>query len=228
MTPIFSPHNPPSATLVLTAIQDLEDVPAGAFTPHRLLLRDGVPGPGTTALAVPVVLKGRAGRRTRAVQEAFRIWRRAARGARVQRCWLEGITVRALVPSLDTAALRRCLPMFMIFGDNTQKLTENVRSLYFGLNQLVATNKTVPDHGRCDCGEIKDRGEHELEGRSMRRRHAIVSSGARRVVLEAFEAIFVELPNYVILPSALCRLFRWMKDRGTAVIMIGDLGTTPA
>lgn len=109
MTPLLPPHNPPSATLVLTAIQRLEDVSSGTFTPHQLSLREGVPGSGTTPLAVPVVLHGCAGRRTRAGEKTSRTRRRAAQGGRVQRRRLEGITVRALVPSEDTRALRRGL-----------------------------------------------------------------------------------------------------------------------
>ena len=161
MTPLLPPHNPPSATPVLTAIQGLGDVPAGTFTPHRLSLREGVPGSGTTTLAVPVVLHGGAGRRTRAGEETSRTRRRAAQGGRVRRCRLEEITVRALVPSEDARALRRGLPVFMMLGDTV-------------------------------------------------------------------EAIFARLPNHAILPSALRRLFRWLKDRGTAVIMTGEMGTTPA
>lgn len=45
---------------------------------------------------------------------------------------------------------------------------------------------------------------------------------------DAVEVIFAKLPNLAILPSALRLLFRWMKDRGTAVIMTGEMGTTPA
>ena len=228
MTPILPPLNPLSATLVLTAIQSLDSLPADAFMSHQLLRREGLPGSGATTLVVPIVREGGAGQRTRAGAVAFRIWKRAALGARVQRCWLEWITVRALVPSLDTAALRRCLPVFMMFGDNAQELTADVRSRGFGLNQLVATIRTLPDHVRVACGEIKERGEHELEWLLMRPRHAIDPIGARRVVLEAVEASFARLPNNAILPSALRRLFRWMKDPGMVVIMTGEMGTTPA
>ena len=161
MTPLLPPHNPPSATLVLTAIQALGDVPAGTFTLHRLSLREGVPGAGTRTLAVPVVLHRGAGRRIRAGEKTSRTRRRAAQNGRVRRCWLEAITVRALVPSEDARALRRCRPVFTMLGDTVK-------------------------------------------------------------------AIFSELPNHAILPSALRRLFRWLKDRGTAVIMTGELGTTPA
>lgn len=58
--------------------------------------------------------------------------------------------------------------------------------------------------------------------------HTVEFIGAQRAVLDPVEAICAGLPNHAILLAALGRRCRWPKDRGTAAIITGEKGATPA
>ena len=114
--------------------------------------------------------------------------------------------------------------VFMMFEENAQELTDNVRSLGFDLEQLVAKKKILLDHVRIERSEIEETGEYDLEGLFIRLGYAIDSIGAKRVVLDTVEALFAGLPNHAILRAELRRLFRWLKDRGMTAIITGEKG----
>ena len=114
--------------------------------------------------------------------------------------------------------------VFMMFEENSQELTANVRSLGFDLEKLVAQKKIVLDHVHIERSEIEETGEYDLEGLFIRLGHAIDSIGAKRVVLDTLEALFAGLPNEAILRAELRRLFRWLKDRGMTAIITGEKG----
>lgn len=114
--------------------------------------------------------------------------------------------------------------VFMMFEENAQELTANVRSLGFDLDKLVAKKKLRLDHVRVERSEIEETGEYDLEGLFIRLGHAIDSIGAKRVVLDTVEALFAGLPNHAILRAELRRLFRWLKERGMTAIITGENG----
>jgi len=114
--------------------------------------------------------------------------------------------------------------VFMMFEENAQELTANVRSLGFDLDQLVAQKKILLDHVHIERSEIEETGEYDLEGLFIRLGHAIDSIGAKRVVLDTIEALFAGLPNHAILRAELRRLFRWLKDRGMTAVITGERG----
>ncbi len=114
--------------------------------------------------------------------------------------------------------------VFMMFEENAQELTDNVRSLGFDLDELVGQKKIVLDHVHIERSEIEETGEYDLEGLFIRLGHAIDSIGAKRVVLDTVEALFAGLPNHAILRAELRRLFRWLKDRGMTAVITGEKG----
>lgn len=114
--------------------------------------------------------------------------------------------------------------VFMMFEESAMELTENVHSLGFDLEKLVAQKKIALDHVRIERSEIEETGEYDLEGLFIRLGHAIDSIGAKRVVLDTVEALFAGLPNHAILRAELRRLFRWLKDRGMTAIITGEKG----
>ncbi len=114
--------------------------------------------------------------------------------------------------------------VFMMFEENAQELTDNVRSLGFDLDELVGQKKIVLDHVHIERSEIEETGEYDLEGLFIRLEHAIDSIGAKRVVLDTVEALFAGLPNHAILRAELRRLFRWLKDRGMTAVITGEKG----
>ena len=117
--------------------------------------------------------------------------------------------------------------VLMCFEETAAELTENVASLGYDLDDLVARRLLVIDHVRVERSEVEASGEFDLEGLFIRLDHAIRSIGARRVVIDTLEMLFGALPNPAILRAELRRLFRWLKDRGVTTIITGERGGEP-
>ncbi len=114
--------------------------------------------------------------------------------------------------------------VFMCFEETAKELAENVASLGYDLNKLVAQKKLVLDHVKVDRSEIEETGEYDLEGLFIRLNYAIDSIGAKRVVLDTLESLFSGLSNDGILRAELRRLFHWLKDKGVTAIITGERG----
>ena len=114
--------------------------------------------------------------------------------------------------------------VFMAFEETAKDLTQNVASLGFDLNGLVARKKIALDFVYVERSEIEETGEYDLEGLFIRLGHAIDSIGAKRVVLDTVESLFSGLLNPAILRAELRRLFRWLKDKGVTAIITGERG----
>ena len=114
--------------------------------------------------------------------------------------------------------------VFMAFEETAHELTQNVRSLGFDLDDLVARKKIALDFVRVERSEIEETGEYDLEGLFVRLNHAIESIGAKRVVLDTIETLFSGLSDELILRAELRRLFRWLKDKGVTAIITGERG----
>ena len=114
--------------------------------------------------------------------------------------------------------------VFMAFEETAKDLTQNVASLGFDLNDLIARKKMVLDFVYIERSEIEETGEYDLEGLFIRLGQAIDSIGAKRVVLDTIESLFAGLPNPLILRAELRRLFRWLKDKGVTAVITGERG----
>ena len=114
--------------------------------------------------------------------------------------------------------------VLMTFEETAEELTQNVRSLGFDLDALVAGKRLVIDYVRVERSEIDETGEYDLEGLFVRLGHAIDSVGAKRVALDTLESLFAGLSNEAILRSELRRMFRWLKDRGVTAVITGEKG----
>jgi circadian clock protein KaiC len=114
--------------------------------------------------------------------------------------------------------------VLMSFEESGKELTQNVASLGFDLEQLVAKKKLVIDHVRVERSEIEETGEYDLEALFIRLGYAIDSIGAKRVVLDTLESLFAALPNDAILRAELRRLFEWLKSRGMTAVITGERG----
>ena len=114
--------------------------------------------------------------------------------------------------------------VFMAFEETEQDLSQNVRSLGFDLDRMVADGKISVDHIRVERSEIEETGEYDLEGLFLRLGLAIDSVGAKRVVLDTLESLFGGFTNQAILRAELRRLFRWLKDKGVTAVITGERG----
>jgi circadian clock protein KaiC len=114
--------------------------------------------------------------------------------------------------------------VFMAFEETAEDLAQNVASLGFDLNGLIARKEMAVDFVYVERGEIEESGAYDLEGLFIRLGSAIDAIGAKRVVLDTIESLFAGLPSPLILRAELRRLFRWLKDKGVTAIVTGERG----
>ena len=114
--------------------------------------------------------------------------------------------------------------VFIAFEETAEDLAQNVASLGYDLNKLIAQKKIAIDHVQIERSEIEETGEYDLDGLFVRLGYAIDSIGAKRVVLDTLEALFASLPNEGILRAELRRLFRWLKDKGVTALITAERG----
>src|SRR4051794_11146105 len=114
--------------------------------------------------------------------------------------------------------------VFVAFEESETELAQNVRSLGFDLDALVADKKVVVDHVKVERSEMEENGEYDLSGLFIRIGYAIDSIGAKRVVLDTIETLFSGLDNQAILRSELQRLFRWLKEKGVTAVITAERG----
>jgi circadian clock protein KaiC len=114
--------------------------------------------------------------------------------------------------------------VFLSFEETSEDLADNVASLGYNLPALIAENKLAMDYVRIERSEIEETGEYDLEGLFIRLGHAIKTVGAKRVVLDTLEALFVGLRNTAILRAELRRLFGWLKEQGVTAVITAERG----
>src|SRR3954447_23570834 len=114
--------------------------------------------------------------------------------------------------------------VFVAFEETETELAQNVRSLGFDLDALIADKKLVVDHVKVERTEMEENGEYDLSGLFIRIGYAIDSIGAKRVVLDTIETLFSGLDNQAILRSELQRLFRWLKEKGVTAVITAERG----
>jgi circadian clock protein KaiC len=114
--------------------------------------------------------------------------------------------------------------VLMTFEEPVRDVAQNVMSLGFDVDDLVAKKKLVLDHVRVERSEIMETGEFDLDGIFIRLNHAIDSIGAKRVVLDTLESLFGGFSNEAILRAELRRLFEWLKEKKVTAIITGEKG----
>lgn len=114
--------------------------------------------------------------------------------------------------------------VFMCFEERSADLAQNVASLGFDLNSLIAANKLTIDHVSMGHEETMETGDYNLDGLFVRLNAAIDAIGARRIVLDTIETLFSTLTNEGILRPELRRLFAWIKEKNVTAIVTGERG----
>ncbi len=117
--------------------------------------------------------------------------------------------------------------VIMAFEETAVDLTQNVASLGFDLDDLVARRLLAIDFVRIERSEVEQYGDFDLEGLFIRLGHAIDRIGAKRVLLDTIESLFSGLPNPAVLRAEVRRLFRWLKDRQITAVITGERGSEP-
>jgi len=80
---------------------------------------------------------------------------------------------------------------------------DNVVSLGWDLKGLIDKKKLLIDHIYIEPSEIKEMGEYDLEGLFVRLGHGIESLNAKRVALDALEALFGGFTNELIMKAVI-------------------------
>jgi circadian clock protein KaiC len=114
--------------------------------------------------------------------------------------------------------------VFVSFEETSDDLIQNVASLNYDLDALVAQKKIAIDFVRVERSEIEESGEYDLEGLFVRLDYAIKSIGAKRVVLDTLEMLFAGLGDTQILRAEIRRLFAWLKLRNVTAIITAEQG----
>ncbi len=114
--------------------------------------------------------------------------------------------------------------VFISFEESAKDLSQNVKSLGFDLDELIAQKKLRIDYVRVEQSEIEETGEYDLEGLFIRLNYAIDVIGAKRIALDTIETLFGGLTDTGLLRSELRRLFQWLKDKGVTAIITGERG----
>ncbi|SRR5579871_2772311 len=114
--------------------------------------------------------------------------------------------------------------VFITFEEQPEDLIQNVGSLNYDLQKLIAQKKLAVDHVHVDPTQIAESGDYDLEGLFIRLGHAIDSVGAKRVVIDTIEALFSGLENHALLRSELRRLFEWLKEKDVTAIITAERG----
>lgn len=114
--------------------------------------------------------------------------------------------------------------VFLAFEETAEELAQNVASLGFDLEELIAKKLLVVDFVKIDRSEIHEAGDYDLEGLFVRIAHAVDAIKAKRVVLDTVEALFAGFQDTSLLRSELRRLFRWLKDRGLTSVITAEQG----
>ncbi|MEA5627086.1 circadian clock protein KaiC [Nostoc sp. UHCC 0251] len=114
--------------------------------------------------------------------------------------------------------------VFIAFEETAEELSQNVTSLGWNLDQLVAENLLTIDCIYIDPSEIQETGEYDLEGLFIRLGNEIDKISAKRVVLDTIEVLFSGFSNAAIVRAELRRLFRWLKTKGVTAVITGERG----
>jgi circadian clock protein KaiC len=114
--------------------------------------------------------------------------------------------------------------VFLAFEERPDDLIQNVGSLNYNIEKLIAEKKIAIEHVELERTKIAEAGDYDLEGLFIRLGFAIDSIGAKRVVIDTVETLFAGLENEQILRAELRRLFEWLKEKGVTAIITGERG----
>ncbi|MDO9713606.1 circadian clock protein KaiC [Paracraurococcus lichenis] len=114
--------------------------------------------------------------------------------------------------------------VFVSFEERPSDIIDNVASLGFGLDELVAEGRIFIEHITINPTELAEVGDYDLEGLFMRLELAVEAVGAKRIVLDTIESLFSAFTNLAILRAEIRRLFDWIKERGLTAVITGERG----
>lgn len=110
------------------------------------------------------------------------------------------------------------------FEESAAKVSANVSSLGFDLDELQRDGLLVIHAFRIDPSEIVSTGEFDLEPLFLLLGDTIDRIGAKRIVLDTLEVLFGAFHDDAIIRAELGRLVRWLEDRDVTAVVTGERG----
>jgi circadian clock protein KaiC len=114
--------------------------------------------------------------------------------------------------------------VFVAFEETQTDLAENVASLGYDLQRLIAEQRLAVDHIHVDPSEIEEAGSYTLDGLFVRLDLAVRNVKAKRIVIDSLEVLFARLKDDATVRGELQRLFRWLKERDLTAIITAERG----
>ncbi|MBD0335901.1 MAG: circadian clock protein KaiC [Cyanobacteria bacterium Co-bin13] len=114
--------------------------------------------------------------------------------------------------------------VFISLEESTDELAQNVSSLGWDLDALVAKKLLVLDYIHIERTQIEETGDYDLEALFVRIGYAIDRIQAKRVVIDTLETLFGNLLDTALVRSELRRLFLWLKSKGVTAIITAESG----
>ncbi|WBU29927.1 circadian clock protein KaiC [Rhodopseudomonas palustris] len=114
--------------------------------------------------------------------------------------------------------------VFVTFEERPVDIVDNVASLGFDLQGLIAQERVLIEHIAIDPTEVAEVGDYDLEALFLRLEFAVDQIGAKRIVLDTIESLFSAFQNPAVLRAEIRRLFDWLKQKGLTAVITGERG----
>lgn len=114
--------------------------------------------------------------------------------------------------------------LFVSFEEPTDDLIQNFAPFGFDLPGLISRGQLQLSQVEIPPAELFASGEFTLDGLFIRLEQAIAAIGAKRVVLDTLDRLFLRFADDVTLRSELARLFQWLKDRAVTAVITAERG----
>lgn len=113
--------------------------------------------------------------------------------------------------------------VFVTFEDSVIDVRKNVQGFGWDIAQWETEGKwAFVDASPDSDGPIAVVGDYDLGGLLARIQHAMKKVGAKRVVLDSLNALFVQFKEHALLRAELFRIMSTLKQAGVTIVFTGE------
>lgn len=115
--------------------------------------------------------------------------------------------------------------VYLGFEETKSEILANFASFDLQLSELAENNLLFIDHLEAVPVNVAEAGSYDLDGLFVRLDQALKAVDGRRLVLDAFPALFAGFRDAHAVRSGLIRLFGFLKERGVTTIATAESST---